>query len=257
MLYNLYFSPTKSTRAVALAVAEALASSLGQPLTHIDWTTPTGRLEPPPVLTAADILVLAFPVYAGRIPALLESLLRDLRGQATPAVALAVYGNRDFDDALLEACDLLTEQDCVPVAAGAFIGEHSYSAQVGAGRPTPDDLAAAEAFARQAAAKLRAGNRAMPTVPGARPYKKREPAPDMRPQTTDACNGCGICVSRCPVGIIDAEAPAHIAAGCLRCCACVKACPCGAKYFEDPRMLAFRTFLETNCLAPKAPATFI
>ena len=44
-----------------------------------------------------------------------------------PVVPVVLYGNRDYEDALKELCDLVSEQGFVPVAAGAFIGEHSFS----------------------------------------------------------------------------------------------------------------------------------
>ena len=41
----------------------------------------------------------------------------------TPAVLVVVYGNRAYDDALLELSDIATGAGFVPLAAGAFVGE--------------------------------------------------------------------------------------------------------------------------------------
>ena len=49
-----------------------------------------------------DLLVVGMPVYSGRIPASALPALRKFRGNGTPAVVVCVYGNRDYDDALLE-----------------------------------------------------------------------------------------------------------------------------------------------------------
>ena len=56
---------------------------------------------------------------------------------------MVVYGNRDYEDALLELSDRAKDWGLTPVAAGAFIGEHSYSRPslpVAEGRPDEDDL---------------------------------------------------------------------------------------------------------------------
>ena len=48
------------------------------------------------------------------------------------------YGNRDYEDALVELYDLALSLGLTPFAAGAFIGEHSYSTPempVAEGRP--------------------------------------------------------------------------------------------------------------------------
>ena len=53
--------------------------------------------------------------------------LREIRGEGTPAIVLAVYGNRSFGTAVAELASFVAERGFVPVAAGAFVGEHSYS----------------------------------------------------------------------------------------------------------------------------------
>lgn len=86
----------------------------------------------------------------GRIPLLLEPVIKNKNGN--PAVIMAVYGNRDFDDAILEARDIFTEKGFKVVSAGAFIGEHSYTKNVGTGRPDTEDQKRAE-FAVKTAEK--------------------------------------------------------------------------------------------------------
>ena len=64
--------------------------------------------------------------------------IRMFKGNATPVIPVVVYGNRDYEDALKELSDALSAQGFVPVSAGAFIGEHSYSRKdmpIAAGRP--------------------------------------------------------------------------------------------------------------------------
>lgn len=220
-----------------------------------DWTFPEGRAAAR-TLGAEDVLVFAFPVYAGRIPPLLMEPLARLAGHGARAVPLAVYGNRHYDDALLEAVDLFVANGFSVPAAGAFVAEHSMTAKVGAGRPDAEDMAAIADFARRAASVIPCGKSATVAVPGNRPYKALPPAADIRPQTLDSCTQCGLCASVCPVRVIDADNAAQVAQGCLRCCACVKICPEQAKYFDNPQVDKIVAMLESKCRERREPEVF-
>ena len=92
---------------------------------------------------------------------------------------VVVYGNREYEDALLELKNLAIEQGFSRVAAGAFIGEHSYSRDstpIAVGRPDEADLNKAKEFGERVLKKL-LDNRELdhlPTleVPGNFPIKK-------------------------------------------------------------------------------------
>lgn len=64
-------------------------------------------------------------------------------------MAVVVYGNRDYEDALLELHDILSENGFVVVAAGAFVARHSIFPDVAAGRPDRDDLDRMAEFAER------------------------------------------------------------------------------------------------------------
>lgn len=262
-IHTLYFSPTHTSKTTAEAIAAAMAGRLELEKVSLDLTTPQAR-EGEHGFGREDILVFAFPVYGGRIPAMLEPCMKKLHGDNTPAVIAAVYGNRDYDDALLEAADLLLAQGFVPAAAGAFIGEHSFSYKLAAGRPNEADLEAAAQFGIQAADKISANSSAEGSVslspaqiPGNRPYKERGPAMAIAPLTKDVCTNCMICVKGCPMGIIHADDPSQVDAGCLRCFACVKSCPVHAKYFDDERIAQATAMLESKFADPKEPVFFL
>ena len=251
-----YFSPTRTAKTITEAVADALAASLEAERATVDLTLPAQR--PADVsCTADDVLVFGFPVYAGRVPVLLREQFAHLSGQDTPAVAVGLYGNRDFDDALLEAADLLGERGFAVIAAGAFIGEHSLTSRVGTGRPDDADVAMAREFGRELGARLAAGEAvAPPAIKGNRPYKELKPGGDVRPLTTDDCTSCGICAARCPLGIIHEDDPCVVDAGCLHCCACMKSCPENAKRFASESTDQVIAMLESKCLERKEPELF-
>ncbi|MFR0873787.1 MAG: flavodoxin family protein [Bilophila wadsworthia] len=91
-----YFSPTGTTKRTLRAVAEGFGCS---ELSETDWGDPKSRAAI--LKTGPDELVIAgMPVYYGRIPSLFHEGL-PLHGEGT-FVPVAVYGNRHYDDAVLE-----------------------------------------------------------------------------------------------------------------------------------------------------------
>ena len=118
-----YFSPTGTTKAVLHGIALGINPSK---MELIDVTTPQARQEP--LKTAEhELLVVGVPVYMGRVPALLNEWLNAIDAQDTPTVCVVVYGNRAYENALLELKDTVTKSGCIPIAGAAYIGEHSFS----------------------------------------------------------------------------------------------------------------------------------
>ena len=243
----IWFSPTGGTRAYARAVAAAMPGC-GE---EVDLTRPAVR-RAEHTFTAHDLVVIGVPVYYGRVPAV-PGLLDGLRGEDTPAVLLAVYGNRAIDDALLELADLAAARGFRPLAAGAFVARHTYSELVGAGRPNEADLAAAAELGRRAADKL-SGPWDAPALPGSQPYRDFATAP-FYPLGDATCVSCGACARACPVEAIDPAAPRETdPARCVRCMACVRACPTGSRRVDHPGLAATRARLEEHFLRPERPA---
>lgn len=258
----IYFSPTHTTRKVLEGVARGLGCSS---VVHVDLTGPeSARLDYEPVRN--ELAVLAAPVYGGRLPRDAAARLRRVRGEDSPAVVVVVYGNRAYEDALLELRDLALETGFTPMAAGAFIGEHSYSRSslpVAADRPDAEDLSLAEAFGKRIAAKLH-GVRGLDAmrpigVPGNFPYHEINILQNIAPSTDqETCVMCEECASVCPTAAITFDGVVETDPGaCIRCCACVRACPVGARALDDPRVMKLITWLNANCQDRKAPETYL
>ena len=115
----LYFSPTGGTRTYVRAVAAAMPHMGGE----VDLTRPEERRKVH-MFGADDVVVLGVPVYYGRVPEV-PGLLDGLQGEETPAVLLAVYGNRLIDDALAELSDLCAARGFRPLAAAAELGRRA------------------------------------------------------------------------------------------------------------------------------------
>lgn len=239
------FSPTGGTRRVADAI------TAGMQVTTVDLCE---AVEPLPLFTP---LMAVMPVYGGRLPAVAVERLRKIKGQGQPAVAVVVYGNRAYEDALLELKNELTACGFVVVAAAAFIAEHSIVRSIAAGRPHAEDLAAAGAFGKAFAAKLEAGDNTPVDVPGNYPYKDLPQMPVV-PLTLESCRGCGRCARLCPVGAIPAHAPHTTdASKCILCMRCVAVCFRRSRLLPAQVLGVFTQRLNAVAAEPKQPEVFV
>lgn len=186
---------------------------------------------------ANDLVIVGMPVYSGRISAVPMKSLQHFKGDGTAALAVVVYGNRDYDDALLELKDTLEHNGFAVVAAAAFIGQHAVFPGVAGERPDSADMKRVADFACECAAKLE--STAKPawkpiTVKGNFPYREANPVP-FTPATDEACIVCGACSSICPVQAISAADPRmEMNDDCIACGACVTVCPQKHRYFRGP-----------------------
>jgi ferredoxin/flavodoxin len=255
-LHLIYFSPTGTTRKTVTGIAGGMGA--GQTTTY-DLTLPDAM---PEAVLKDGAAIIGVPVYAGRVPELFLRRLRGISSCGVPAVLVAVYGNRAFEDALVELRDVATAKGFKVIAAAAFIGEHSFSTStlpIATGRPDGDDLKLAAVFGERVAAKIARGALDTPMIDGQTPYREGMKAGKMAPETDSAaCTLCGACATACPAGAIRVAARVTTdAAGCIWCCACVKACKTGARTLNPPGIVALRERLHDQCGTPKAPRFFL
>ena len=257
-VWAVYYSGSGSTRRLLRGMAEAAGEVLMLPVRELDYSRPEAR-EKSYCFTETDLVFWGSPTYAGRLPNVLLPFLRqNFSGGGAAAAAVVLYGNRSYDDALKELCEVLAADGFLPAAAAALVGEHAFAPLLAHGRPAAADLAAAEDFARRTALALREIKRPQPVkVPGREPIgayytplmPNGEPARFLKakPVTDSAsCTRCGLCAARCPMGSIPKEEPTVCSGICIKCQACIRACPAGAKSFDDAAFLAHRTMLEEN-----------
>ncbi|WP_071135331.1 4Fe-4S binding protein [Millionella massiliensis] len=235
------FSPTHTGATVARQVAAGFSTTTDHVAEH-DMTLPDHETS----ITVTDTAIFVAPVYGGRVAETAVERFAAVHAATpgqTPAILLVVYGNRDYEDALVELRDLAVRQGFAPLSAAAFIGEHSYSRPdegmpIAQGRPDADDQAAAHRFGADSRAKLDGGCWSTPDIKGNVPYKTKGPSTPATPTTDPAlCTGCGTCIEVCPTGVVSLTADGIAtsdASGCIKCCACLKFCPTSARRFDTP-----------------------
>lgn len=269
-VWAIYFSATGTTKTIATRLAQGISDRLDLPCRTYDFTLPAAR-EGFPDLSEGDLAVFGCPVYAGRVPNVLLPYLRTVKGNGALAVPVSLYGNRNFDDGLIELRDLLENGGFRTIAGAAFIGEHSFSRVLAAGRPDEGDLAIADGFAWQVAekaARLESGAAHSPiAVKGEEPlrpyYQPRDRKGNfvdirkVKPKTSDHCDNCGLCARVCPMGAIDPENVRSVPGVCIKCGACIKRCPQGAKYYDDGGYLYHKEELELGFTRRAEPELFL
>lgn len=255
---GIYFSSTHTTQKTVRAVLKGI----GLPFEEIDLTLPAARaafFAAPHLFDKDTVAVLGAPVYGGDCMPLFLKCLSLCKAQGTPAVLVAQYGNRHYEEALRQMYMAARGAGFVPVAAGAFIGEHSFTSRIAEGRPSEADLAEAASFGATAAAKLQAAKEAAALPLEKVPFRGKDTktigehrenaqkSGKVGPAVTSACTRCGSCVKVCPTGLLSLGDEGIEAKGemCLRCRACARVCPVSAIDFTDP----FSQAIVENCLA--------
>lgn len=258
-VWGMYFTGTGTTEKVVTHIGRKIAEKLGIEYEDYDFTLPKVR-KVEKSFTEEDLVVFGTPVIAGRVPNLLLKYLDTLKGNGALAVPVVLYGNRNFDDALIELRNILKDKGMKPIAGGAFIGEHSFSKILGAGRPDAKDMEIASTFAENIFEKVTGKDfdpEKLIEVKGETPirfyYQPRDSKGNsidirkVKPKTNmELCNKCGLCASICPLGSINPEDPSDVFGICMKCCACVKRCPNGAKYYDDENYLYHQHELEAQ-----------
>ena len=271
-VWAMYFSATGTTKKIVTQIADSISRQLGTTSQEFDFTLPSGRNRQS-VFSADELVVFGTPVIAGRIPNVLLPFLDTMQGGGALAIPVCVFGNRAYDDALIEARDILENKGFHTVAAAAFVGEHAFSVTLGGGRPDAKDIAQAKAFSIEAAEKIKVLHLTenLPPVhlkgtpfPYRGYYQPRDSEGNfvdlrkVKPRTNlKRCRGCGACAKMCPMGSINPDDVSQVTGICIKCNACIKKCPVKARYFDDPAFLYHKEELETDFTQRAEPEWFL
>jgi ferredoxin len=256
-----FYSPTGTGK----RTAEAIGNGIGLDYDVIDLT-PSGSKMKSHTLNKNELAIITVPVYSGRIPQVALDRIKRFKGNNTPAVLVVIYGNRAFEDALLELKNFTSELGFKAIAGAAFIGQHSFNSEktpIASGRPDAEDIMIAEAFGEKIIERLRGGDVPELEVPGNYPYvihKQRITQgggiyPETNPET---CILCGLCARVCPTACIEVTESVNTdKTKCTACSACVQNCPTSARNWTHERILRGANRLATFHGDRKEPEVFL
>lgn len=252
---SIYFSPTESTK----QVVELIAGQIRGNRMSLDLTDAAAK-RPDYSFTEDEAVIVGVPVYGGRVPATATERLKKLHGRQTPAVLVVTYGNRAYEDALVELRDVLTGQGFKMVAAAAVVTEHNIIHRIASGRPDQMDQDKLANFGQKVNERLCT----MPStyqvehvaVKGNVPYRPYSTIP-FKIKVSGACNQCGLCIKKCPVQAISRTDPKVTdQERCISCMRCIKVCPVKSRKVNPIMLFAAGKKLKKACSARKEPEFF-
>ncbi len=251
-VYEIYFSPTGGTK----KVVDMLAKELSSEICEIDLTDGTVDFSTISI-TENDIALIAVPSYAGRVPVPAVERLAKIKANAAKAILVCVYGNRAYEDTLIELNHTAKQAGFRVISAVAAIAEHSIARQFAAGRPDTKDHAKLCEFAEKIQIKLAMDDDSEPVLPGNHPYKQVNKA-GMIPKPTQDCVKCGLCAKKCPVQAIDKNSPENVDESlCVSCMRCVCICPHSARSLDSKMLSAVSAMLQKVCADRKECELYI
>lgn len=247
------FSPTGGTKKVADAVASGISESTGV----FELCNPESKLTHV-TLGEDDFALIAMPVYGGRIPALaIERLKTLVKANNAKCAVIAVYGNRAYDDALLEMYNICKEMGFRIVAAVGAVAEHSIIRKYGAARPDADDVAELKSFGTKIKEAIATGTTLKEgVIPGNFPYKKPMAGPN--PTADKSCKGCGKCAAECPTGAISVTDLRKVNKDlCVSCMRCVSICPSQSRSIGKIMNTMIALAIKKGCAERKKNELFV
>lgn len=252
-LYSLIFSPTGGTK----KAADALCAGFSLPVHTIDLCDAKNDFSSLH-FTPQDLCIFAVPSFGGRVPGPAAQRMAAVQGGGAMAVLLVAYGNRAFDDTLIEMKDLAEKAGFRCVAAVAAVAEHSIARCYAAGRPDEDDVWELSGYGSRIFSAVESNSlSAELRVPGNRPYRSFGGV-GMIPMPDADCTGCGTCAALCPTGAISAQDPARVDASlCISCMRCVAVCPNHGRRAEPEKVAATEQKLAKLCADRKSNALFL
>lgn len=245
---QIIFSPTGGTR----KVVETMTSQWDIPADEIDLTDAKNDFSACN-LSADDVAVIAVPSFGGRVPALAAERIKRIRGNQARCVLVCVYGNRAYEDTLVELNDIAEQSGFRVIAAVGAVAEHSIMHQYAAGRPDEQDKRELHSIAEKIFDKIRnADDGPAPQIPGNRPYKKAGGA-GLVPKADNRCTGCGLCAEHCPAQAISRENPKTAdSKKCISCMRCVAECPESARKVNAAMVSVVAQAIKKACSERKS-----
>ncbi len=222
-VHAIYFSPAYTTKKLVSAIAYGICENV------IDYDISL-RTKRKLNLSKNDVVVIGVPSFSGRVPKLAKQYISEILGNGASAIIICTYGNRAYEDTLIELKAICIGCDFNVISAAAFISRHSIFPNIAANRPNLEDLEKAKDFGRKSAHSL--FKKQEINIRGNQPYREIKPIP-LKPKVSSKCDLCGTCITLCPVSAISRKNPKKTnKQTCISCTRCIEICPRKARHFS-------------------------
>lgn len=246
--YKIIFSPTGGAEKVANAVSSNWADTktIDLSINNTDYNIS---------LEEGSLALIAMPSFGGVAPQLALDRLSKIKANGCKCAIVAVYGNRAYDDTLIQMLDYSEKAGFQVIAAISAVAEHSIIRKFASDRPNANDSKQLADYGNQIIEKA-ANSSGSIIVPGNRPYKKAGAA--MVPKANKTCTNCGACAKVCPAGAIDSSNPRSVdKSKCIGCMRCISVCPTKARSINPIMSKVAALALKKACSVPKDNELFI
>ena len=249
----IYFSPTGGTKKVLDIISEEWNCDKRE----IDLSLAENAFSKY-IFERDDICIVGVPSFGGRAPQVALSRIKQMSGGSANTILVAVYGNRAYEDTLLELEDTLEQCNFHCIAAIAANAEHSIMHDFGKGRPDVQDEKDLKGFVKKIKVVLNENcEEKVVQVPGNNPYKEFKVIPFI-PMVSKECNKCGLCIKNCPTNAICKDNPLFLdESKCISCMRCISICPKNARMLDKERLSLLIQKLEKVCSTRKSNELFI
>lgn len=247
---QIIFSPTGGTKKVSKAITQnwfqVNTIDLSDPNT--DYTNFSFDQD--------SLVLIAMPSFGGVAPQLALDRLAMIKANKAKCVIVAVYGNRAYENTLVQMEDYAQNGGFQVIAAISAVAQHSLIHEYATGRPNADDCKELSEFGDRILEKATSNELSKPFIPGNRPYKKSKTG--MVPKADSSCTFCGLCAQKCPASAILKNAPdATDKSKCISCMRCVSICPIHARKVNSLITAIVIEAIKKSCSVDKANELFI
>lgn len=242
-IWHIYWSPTYSSYKVGTYIVNQLSKEKRE----VDLC----QYQETSVTIENGLCVFAMPCYGGRIPQVAIQRLQKIQGINSRAIICITFGNRAFEDALLELKDVVENLGFKVIGACAIVTEHNIMHVYGTGRPNAQDLRDIDEFVKEVKIKIKKHEHIHIQVPGQRPYKEwlAHIVPILFEE--DKCIRCGLCVRECPMNAISNENFMTNMDLCINCMRCISICPKQCKSLPHEHVEGLIERLKNACQLKK------